>query len=301
MLFPTSNIETEILADDLFDQKQVCLSVLRLDTLHPVISGNKLFKLFYFLQNALGQSSEGIVTFGGTYSNHLAATAYACKEAGLKSAGIIRGERSSSLSHTLNACIESGMALKFISRQQYNKKEETVFLEEIKTEYKNFLVVPEGGYHPLGAAGAALIMDLINADASHICCAVGTATTLSGLLLGVKKEQQIIGIPVLKNMHDLQQRIMILTNKLFNLQQLKIMNDYHFGGYAKKPPQLIEFMNLLYQKYQLPTDFVYTGKMMFGIMDSIKKDVFPKGSKIVCIHTGGLQGNSSLPPGTLVF
>ncbi len=301
MLFPTSNIVLENLADDLFDEKKVSLSVLRLDAIHPVVSGNKLFKLHYFLQSAILQSSEGIVTFGGAYSNHLVATAYTCKEAGLKSAAIIRGEPPALLSHTLLACLEYGMSLKFISRQEYDKKELPGFLKEIKPGYENFLIVPEGGYHRLGAAGAALIMDLIKDGTSHICCAVGTATTLAGLLQGIKKEQQIIGIPVLKNLYDLHQRIKFLTNLSFSPQQLIIMNDYHFGGYAKKTHELIDFMNLLYQKHQLPTDFVYTGKMMFGVIDCIKKDFFPKGSKIVCIHTGGLQGNFSLQPGTLVF
>ncbi|MBC7888183.1 MAG: pyridoxal-phosphate dependent enzyme [Ferruginibacter sp.] len=301
MIFPVSKISLQRLSDELFDQKQVCLSVLRLDTLHRVVSGNKLYKLHYFLQNALQQSLNGMVTFGGAYSNHLVAMAFACKEAGLKSIGIVRGERPPLLSHTLHACIDYGMTLKFISRQEYSEKEQPGFLKEIKAEYENYLVVPEGGYDPAGSAGAAMIIDLINEDCSHICCAVGTATTLAGLLQGIKKEQQIIGIPVLKNMHDIPQRIKFLTNHLFNPQQLKIINDYHFGGYAKKTPALVDWMNLLYQKHQLPTDFVYTGKMMFGIIDRIKKDLFQKGSKIVCIHTGGLQGNLSLPPGTLVF
>jgi 1-aminocyclopropane-1-carboxylate deaminase len=193
------------------------------------------------------------------------------------------------------------MTLKFISRQEYDKKEQPFFLEKIKSEYKNYLVVPEGGFHPLGAAGAALIMDLINKDTTHICCAAGTATTLAGLLTRMEKEQQLIGIPVIKNMHDTSKRIHFLTSRPFNPRQLKIMNDYHFGGYAKKTKELIDFMNLLFQKHRLPTDFVYTGKMMFGIIDCIKRDYIPEGSKIVCIHTGGLQGNLSLPPGTLDF
>ncbi|MEO5890459.1 MAG: pyridoxal-phosphate dependent enzyme [Ferruginibacter sp.] len=274
--------------------------MLRLDEIHPVISGNKLFKLYYFMQKAL-QEKNGIVTFGGAYSNHLVATACLCKDAGLKCTGIVRGERPLSLSHTLIACIEYGMTLKFISRQEYDQKDEPDFLQKIKEEYKNYLVIPEGGYDPLGAAGAALIMSLVKKDASHICCAVGTATTLSGLSLALKNNQQLIGIPVLKNMHDLQQRMSFLTEQLFNPQQLQIIDNYHFGGYAKRTPELISFMNFFYQKHALPTDFVYTGKLMFGIIDSIKKDFFPKGSNIICIHTGGLQGNLSLPKGSLVF
>jgi len=302
MLFPANDVINQQLHDDLFHEKQVHLSVLRLDAIHPVVSGNKLFKLHYFLQTAIQQSYEGIVTFGGPYSNHLVATAFACKTSGLKCTGIIRGEQPAFLSHTITKCCNDyGMVVKFIPRNQYDEREQPFFIKDLKLEYPNCLIVPDGGYHPMGAAGAALIMDLINEDATHVCCAVGTATTLAGLMLGKKDNQQIIAIPVLKNMHDLQNRIEYLTNCKYSGQHLQTMPDYHFGGYAKKNKELIDSMNQLYEKYRLPTDFVYTGKLMYGIIDSIKNGSFPKGSKIVCVHTGGLQGNLSLPPGTLVF
>ena len=301
MLFPNSKISIQKLSDDLFDQKKVTLTVLRLDKLHEIVSGNKLFKLHQFLQIAQQRSKEGIITFGGPYSNHLVATAYACKEIRLKSIGIVRGEQPAVLSHTLQACLAHGMVLKFISRQQYDKKDQVGFLESINLDYPNFLVVPEGGYHPLGAEGASLIRNWIPNNTTHICCAIGTATTLAGILMGLKKEQQLIGFPILKNMRDIEQRIAFLSTKPYNTQQLKIMDDYHFGGYAKKNQELIDAMNTLYEKYQLPTDFVYTGKMMFGVIDCISKDFFQKASNILCIHTGGLQGNLSLPPGSLKF
>lgn len=301
MLFPTSKITIQKLSDDLFDQKKLTVSVLRLDQLHEIVSGNKLFKLHYLLQIALQQSQEGIVTFGGPYSNHLVATAFACKEIGLKSIGIVRGEQPAVLSHTLQACLAHGMILKFISRQQYDKKEQPQYVESINLAYPKFLAIPEGGYHRLGAEGASLIMNWIPNDTTHICCAVGTATTLAGILKGLKKEQQLIGFPVIKNMRDIELRLASLLPIPYNNQQLKIMDDYHFGGYAKKNQELINAMNTLYEKYQLPTDFVYTGKMMFGVIDCISKDLFQKGSNILCIHTGGLQGNLSLPPGSLKF
>jgi len=301
MLFPVSNIITEKISAELFDQKQVSLSVLRLDLIHNVVSGNKLYKLHFFLQDALKQSAKGIITFGGAYSNHLVATAFACREAGLKSIAIVRGEQPNLLSHTLKACMEYGTQLKFVSRQVYDQKESTDFLNQLKVDHENYVVIPEGGYHPSGTAGAKLIMDLIYPHTTHICCAAGTATTGAGLLLGLNEKQQVILVPVLKNLLDLEQRISFLTNRSFAPQQLKIIPDYHFGGYAKKTQELIDFMNSMYEKHGLPTDFVYTGKMLFGIIDSIKKDYFPAGSKIVCIHTGGLQGNLSLPTGTLVF
>jgi len=191
--------------------------------------------------------------------------------------------------------------LKFVSRQSYDQKESPGFLKQLKVDFQNYALVPEGGYHPEGTAGAKLIMDLIDPETTHICCAAGTATTGAGLLLGLNEKQQVIMVPVLKNMVDLKQRILFLTNRSFAPEQLKIIPGYHFGGYAKKTQELIDFMNLMYERHRLPTDFVYTGKMLFGIIDSIKNDDFPAGSKIVAIHTGGLQGNLSLPPGTLVF
>lgn len=301
MLFPTTAIVEQALTADLFNQKQVAVSVLRLDTLHPVVSGNKLFKLHYFLQNALQKSCEGIVTFGGAWSNHLVATAFACREAGLKSIGIVRGERPALLSNTLTSCLAYGMELKFISRQQYDEKESPGFLEAVLPGFNNYGLVPEGGFASTGMSGAAMIADFFREDITHICCAVGTGTTAAGLLSQLKKEQKLVCLPVLKNMHDLPQRIEFLTGQPFDPSRLLILDDYHFGGYAKKTPVLITFMNELYNQHQLPTDFVYTGKMMFGIIDAVKKDLFPEKSKILCIHTGGLQGNLSLPTGTLIF
>ena len=142
MLFPVSNIATENIPNELFNQKQVSLSVLRLDLIHNVVSGNKLYKLHFFLKDAIEQSSEGIITFGGAYSNHLVATAFACREAGLKSIAIVRGEQPKTLSHTLKACLEFGMQLNFVSRRAYDQKELPDFLKELKAGYKNYVLFP---------------------------------------------------------------------------------------------------------------------------------------------------------------
>ncbi|UEG49134.1 pyridoxal-phosphate dependent enzyme [Ferruginibacter lapsinanis] len=302
MLLNSENIILERLENDLFVRKQIKLSVLRLDKIHPVISGNKLFKLHYFLQEANNSTHKTIITFGGPYSNHLSATAYACKLSGLKSIGIVRGEKPQQLSHTLQQCIADGMHLHFISRELYAQKKALSFAQRLTMQFGEHILIPEGGYHPLGAKGASMIIQfLANSNATHICSAIGTATTIAGLLLGCKANQQIIGVSVLKGMTNIQEDISAIINTTSDLKQLTILNDYHFGGYAKKTPELISFMNDLYDQYQLPTDFVYTGKLMYGIIDSIKKDIFKPGSDIVCVHTGGLQGNVSLPSGTLIF
>jgi 1-aminocyclopropane-1-carboxylate deaminase len=298
MLFDTANISCDAVANDCLTKKNVRLCILRLDKIHPIVSGNKIFKLHYFLQDALTYSLPGILTFGGSYSNHLVATAYACKTAGLKSIGFVRGEKPATLSPILQACMKYGMQLHFLPRAVYDKKETAHFIENFPDEWKKYVWVPEGGYHPKGAAGAALIAEMVNENCTHICTALGTATTLAGLITGAKKHQQIIGIPVLKGMLDINERIEYLTNKTTTYQ---LLDGYHFGGYAKKTPALIQFMNELYKQNNIPTDFVYTAKMMFAVLDNIEKDFFPPGSKITCLHTGGLQGNASLPAGTLIF
>ena len=300
MLFNISNTAADILQDDLFVQKKVSVTVLRLDKIHPVVSGNKLFKLHYFLQEAVASTHKTILTFGGAYSNHLVATAYACQAAGLKSIGIVRGEKPAAPSPTLQHCINYGMQLQFISREDYDKKDTADFITALKKEFGDCNIVPEGGYNNTGAQGAALIWRLIPQNTyTHVCTATGTATTLAGLLLGANNET-VISIPVLKGMTDIKERLNFCgagTNK----GQLQIFDDYHFGGYAKKTPGLIEFMNYLWQQHQLPTDFVYTAKLFFAIYDKIKNNHFVSGSSILCLHTGGLQGNASLPEHSLLF
>lgn len=302
MLFDISGVKVEELTDELFLKKQVRLSVLRIDRIHPLVSGNKLFKLHFFLTEALQSENKTVLSFGGAYSNHLAATAYICSVLKLKSIGIIRGEKPALLSHTLQQCIHNGMQLKFISRQEYAAKEDPGFINALEKEFPGTVIIPEGGYHPLGAKGAALIMDRIsNEDFSHICTATGTATTLAGLLLGAAPFQTIIGIPVLKGMTDTDERMKYLTGNALTAINLKLIDGFDFGGYAKRTDELIRFMNHCWQQYKLPLDFVYTGKMMYAVMDSIKNNYFPAGSNILCVHTGGLQGNKSLPLNTLMF
>ena len=300
MLFNISNASIDVLRNKEWLPKKTSVSVLRLDKIHPVVSGNKLFKLHYFLQEAGSSSHKTILTFGGAYSNHLVATAYACQAAELKSIAIVRGEQPAILSPTLLQCIHYGMQLKFISREEYDKKEEGSFISNLHKEFGDCTIVPEGGYHINGARGAALIWKLIPPNTySHIFTATGTATTLAGVLLGSGTEK-IVSVPVLKGMTDIEYRISF-CGASGKMQQLQILNDYHFGGYAKKTPELLAFMNSIWEKHQLPTDFVYTGKLFFAVNDLITRNYFPPGSRLLLIHSGGLQGNASLTRGTLIF
>ncbi len=300
LLNETENIIINSLQSDLFNKSKLSVSMLRLDTIHPIVSGNKIFKLYYFLEEAKNSIHKKIITFGGAYSNHLAATAYACKEAGLKCIGFVRGEKPKKLSHTLLFCLQNEMQLEFISRESYKKINKENFLQSLKNTYGDHILIPEGGFSQKGANGAKLICNYFNLkNFSHVCCAIGTATTFAGLINGNNNETEIIGFSILKNLNDIEERLIFLGVE--PSKKYSVIHDYHFGGYAKKNTDLISFINSFYEDNKIPLDFVYTGKMMFGVYDLIEKRYFPEGSNILCIHTGGLQGNNSLPEGVLNF
>jgi 1-aminocyclopropane-1-carboxylate deaminase len=274
------------------------VDVLRLDEIHPVVSGNKWFKLKNYLQDAVEGNKKAILTFGGPYSNHIVATAAASQYSNLKSIGIIRGERPKNLSHTLQQALSYKMELYFISRSDYKAK--SIPVKALANLHPGGIyIVDEGGYGKLGMTGAMeILQELNNNDYTHILAAVGTGTMLSGLIAAAHPGQSIIGIPVLKD-----DSIEIKINTLLpgEKQDFQLLYDYHFGGYAKTSPELIQFMNKWYQQTGIPTDFVYTGKLFYAANDLLKKDFFSKESKILIIHSGGLQGNLSLPKGTLIF
>ncbi|HXS56097.1 MAG TPA: pyridoxal-phosphate dependent enzyme [Hanamia sp.] len=281
------------LKDPSYESKQVKVSMLRLDEIHAVISGNKLFKLYYFLKEAKHSAHKTIITFGGTFSNHLAATAFAANKSNLKCIGVVRGERPSILSPTLVFCLKQKMQLEFVPRSVYKESGGQDFLQKLYSDHKNFILIPEGGFSPKGAKGAELIPYYFElTDYTHVCLAVGTATTFAGIINGVKDNVETIGFSALKNMSDIDTRLDELG--VDRKKKFSFVGDYHFGGYAKKTGELINFINDFYFKHGVPLDFVYTGKMMFGVNDLVEKNYFPNGAHILCIHTGGLQGNSSL-------
>ena len=275
----------------------VQLDVLRLDELHPVVSGNKWFKLHYYLQEAIAQQHDTVATFGGAYSNHIVATAYACKAAGLQSIGIIRGEEPRSYSHTLLQAQAYGMQLHFISRERYKQK------EALKAEYPDAYWINEGGAGAKGVAGAALILQQVQQleKYTHIVCAVGTGTTLAGVIATALPHQQVIGVSVLKGYAALETEVRSLLTSPTRHSTFSIVHDYHFGGYAKYNNALIDYMNAAWHAYKLPTDFVYTAKALYATEALIRHKTIPQGSHVLFIHTGGLQGNLSLPAGTLAF
>ncbi len=278
----------------------VLVDVLRLDLIHPIVSGNKWFKLKEYLKDAKDKSKKVLVTFGGAYSNHIVATAAAAQLQGFKSIGIIRGERPSVLSHTLSSAKDYGMDLFFVSREDYRRK---TIPGEILNKYSSeeLYLIPEGGYGEKGTLGAAdILLQNDTSFYSHIITAVGTGTTLSGITMSALPFQKTIGISVLKNNFSLQQEIETLL-PVEKHESFQLLHGYHFGGYAKYTEQLFRFMNQLYSKTAIPTDFVYTAKTFYAVIDLIANGNFTINDKILIVHTGGLQGNFSLPKGTLIF
>lgn len=301
LLFEDSGLEISKLESPLFNKSKVEVYLARLDKMHPVISGNKLFKLHFFLEESLRQDRKSILTFGGAYSNHLVATAFACQSLGIPSIGIVRGEPAEMLSHTLQQCTRYGMKLHPIPRSNYLRIHSETFIEQMAAQFGDCIMIPEGGFHPMGMKGASLIMQRISEiKATHVCTAIGTATTFSGLLKNNDHHKTIVGIPVIKNMQDIEERFRKLGIRE-RPDNYVIFNEYHFGGYARKTDELLKFMNEFYMEHQIPTDFIYTGKLMYAVMDKIKAGYFSAGSSIICLHTGGLQGNESLQKGMLVF
>lgn len=280
----------------LFSFADVKVDMLRLDLLHEEISGNKWFKLKYNLEQARREKKGTILTFGGAWSNHIAATAAACDALGWKSIGIIRGdELRSDSSFTLLQAQRHGMQLHFISRQQYRDKENKEFTDFLNKKFGDPYIIPEGGSNDLGIKGCREILSFCEPEKyTHICCAVGTGATLAGIIESSSPLQQILGFAALKNADYLRDKIENqLTEKAKN-NSWKLMTEYHLGGFAQKTEQLMRFMKDFYDTDKIQLDFVYNAKMMFGINDLVVMKYFPPGSRILSIHTGGLQGNKSL-------
>jgi 1-aminocyclopropane-1-carboxylate deaminase/D-cysteine desulfhydrase-like pyridoxal-dependent ACC family enzyme len=278
----------------LLQERQVALYIKREDLLHPEISGNKWRKLKYNLQEAKRLQHHTLLTFGGAYSNHIAATAAAGKAYGFATIGIIRGEEHLPLNPTLRFATSCGMQLQYISREKYKQKADPAFLQELSEQYGGPYILPEGGTNSLAVKGCTEIVQDIAIGYDYVCCASGTGGTLAGIIAGLAGEKQVLGFPALKGgaflEEDIKQLVYSYSSRDFS--NWRLITDYHFGGYAKVKPELLAFMQAFQHQHHIPLDPIYTGKMLYGLFDLIRKGYFPKSSRIVAIHTGGLQGNA---------
>lgn len=264
------------------------LFIKREDLLHKYISGNKFRKLKYNFEYVKNNRFKEVITFGGAYSNHISATAYAGKLQNIQTFGIIRGEElenQTTLNYTLNFAKDCGMKLIFVSREDYKKKDASNKVRQLINTLQRPYIIPEGGTNNLAIKGCEEILGNDTKPFDYICTSVGTGGTISGLINASESHQEILGFSALKG-DFLSEDI----SKFVSKTNWKLNTDYHFGGYGKISEELIHFMNDFKKTYDIPLDPIYTGKMMFGIIDLIKKGYFKENAKILAIHTGGLQG-----------
>lgn len=283
-VFKEINSVNQKLQLDWLDEYGVEIWIKREDLLHPCISGNKFRKLKYNILENL--NSQGWVTFGGAYSNHILAVAYAGFLFQKPTIGIIRGEEvQHNWQHnpTLTKAAKFGMQFRFVTREQYQNKEAiSLFFPELQHYYW----IPEGGSNALAIKGCEEILSNSDNKFHLIACAVGTGGTIAGIINSAINYQKIIGFPALKGAFLVQDIRKFVTSE----NSWELVNEYHFGGYGKVTLKLIQWLNEFYEQTKIPLDPLYTGKMMYGILDLVQKKYFDKGTKILCIHTGGLQG-----------
>lgn len=282
----TQNIELFVKRDDLIDMH---------------VSGNKWRKLKFNVEQAKTLKKNGILTFGGAYSNHLVATAAACYKSGLKAIGIVRGDELTENSNpTLQQCADFGMELQFVSRLDYAARNEKSYQEELNFEFPNYLIVPEGGANYYGMIGCQEILKETPNDFDYVFVAQGTTTTSIGLALGIAEKTRLMVVPVLKGFDSLSEMKTLLRYTGFEssmiedvLANVTVLDDYHFGGYGKYTDELLDFMQNKYAETQLPLDPVYTGKVLFALQDWVLKNNL-KNKRILLVHTGGIQGGKMI-------
>ncbi len=282
------NAPLQQLNDPLFEEKGIDVFIKREDLIHPNISGNKWRKLKYNLIEAKEKGFKKILTFGGAYSNHIHALATAGNLLDFQMIGCIRGEEHLPLNATLSFAQKNGMQFHYMSRSAYREKTSPVIIEELKNQFGDVFLIPEGGTNESAVKGCAEVVDEIGFVPDYLFCAIGTGGTLSGLITGMNGNGRILGVSALKGGDFLTKDISLLTDTSFSNWQ--VLTDYHFGGYAKTTTELFSFIRKFKEQHDILLDPIYTSKMAIAFYDLLGKNTFKRGSKVVLIHTGGLQG-----------
>lgn len=279
----------EQIHDPLFEEKGLEVWIKRDDLIHPHIMGNKWRKLKYNILHVQESHLAGIVTFGGAYSNHIAATAAACAANQLPSIGIIRGDELSPDSNpTLRFASDQGMKLQFVSRNEYRQLKENQ--HQLQQTHPGYLILPEGGTNELAIRGCQEIWTEMDQSFDYVITSVGTGGTMAGLLKAMSGEGKLIGISALKGNFIHSEFRNMLQHHNIPFENYELMDQWHFGGYGKVTDDLVAFINDTKEKINVLFDPIYTAKMYFAVTKLIETNYFPSNSKIVLIHTGGLQG-----------
>jgi len=284
----------ELIGYRALERAGVRILVKREDLNHPYVSGNKWWKLKYNLEAAIIARHHKILTFGGAFSNHIHATAAAAKEMNLKAIGIIRGEETLPLNPTLRFAVENGMELSYVNRAAYRKKNTREFFDEIHEQFGDFYLIPEGGSNLLAVKGCAefATKELMPIDFDHLLLPVGTGGTLAGLICGLEGRKNIFGVPVLKGGGFLEKDVEMMVRDFSGTTfgNWSLLTEYHHGGYAKVTNELLAFMQEIKNAHNLPLDHVYTGKLFYAVIKEVEAGSFARGSTLLVLHTGGLQG-----------
>ena len=286
----------QLLNEPVAAARGVRLLLWRDDLAHPDLPGNKARKLKYNLAAARQQGHRTLLTFGGAYSNHIAAVAAAGRLFGFKTIGLIRGDAPApglALNPTLARAAADGMALHYLDRSTYRRRAEPAFLAEALAEFGPAYLLPEGGTNALALPGCAELVAEIRQQVAFdaLAVAVGTGGTLAGLLTGLVGPEQAVGVAALKNGGFLWDEVAALARAATGqtYTNYAVQTDYHFGGYAKYSAELLDFMAQFRQRHGVLLDPIYTGKLLFGVLDLIARGHFAPGSTVVVIHTGGQQ------------
>lgn len=275
--------------DPLLASRQVELWLKRDDLLHPIISGNKWRKLKHILNHALSLKVDTLISMGGAYSNHLHALAYVGKMLNRQTIAYVRGEPPKPLTPTLQDAHEWGTMLNYVSRSDYRMLRQYKDWDGLPGLRAGQYWLPEGGAQRLALQGVAELVADIPLRYDCLCVPCGTGTTLAGLANAMPEASRVLGFAALKNAGFLYQDIATLLPE--PLQNWRLNLDYHFGGFAQVTDELMAFIKTFQTATGIPLEPVYTGKMLFGVYDLIKKNAFAPGTTLVAIHTGGLQGN----------
>ena len=291
-----SESKLQTISHPLFEKYQLHVSIKRDDSIHPIISGNKWRKLKFNLDFAKKHNYTGIISFGGSFSNHIHALAFACQQQGLMSIGIIRGEKEYENNFTLSMAKKWGMELHFVDRKTYRLREDPNYLAELQESYPDYLTVPEGGSNTLALKGVGEIITELNQQCEFdtLLTPVGSGGTLAGLIKADVNQHNLIGIAVLKQNGYLTEQVNTLLENSSNYSNWQIMSEFHRGGYAKFSKEDAQNILIFNQQTGFTFEPVYSGKMILALLALIEQQYFPKGHRIVILHTGGLQGIGGL-------
>lgn len=283
----------QLISHPLFTQYRITVQIKRDDQIHNIISGNKWRKLQYNIQHAKAIGAKGIITFGGSFSNHIHACAFACQQQNLPVIGIIRGEVENQHNYTLSWAKHWGMQLSFVDRKTYKQRNEGCYLHQLQQQYPDHFIVPEGGSNTLALTGVAEVIDELNQQCKFdtLITPVGSGGTLAGLICGDNAQHNLLGIAVLKQQDYLENTVLaLLPNNRKEDKNWQIMNQYHGGGYAKFNAQDAEKVRHFSNAVGIDFEPVYSGKMVLALLDLVASGYFPEHHRIVLLHTGGLQG-----------